>query len=81
MRSVSAWFVNWEADRVRLRSVHKRYRCRGATYLLVLSHDVGEEVRVDFRVVAALLKRHAVHLAGLDVGGLICGINLSNHTQ
>ena len=81
MRSVSAWFVNWEAKRVRLRGVQGGYRRRRATHFLVLSHDVGEEVGVDFRVVAALLKRHAVHLAGLDVGGLICGINLRNHTQ
>ena len=54
---------------------------RRATHLLVLGHDVGEEVSIDLRVVPALLKGHAVHLAGLNVGRLVRGIDLGNHPQ
>ena len=50
-------------------------------HLFVRSDDVGEEVGVDFRVVTALLERHAIHLAGLDVGGLVRWIDLSHEPQ
>ena len=50
----------------------------GLRYLFVLGDNVGEQVRVDLSVVAALLKRNAVNLVGLDVGGLVCGVDLDD---
>ena len=47
-------------------------------YPFVLSDNVGEQVRVDLSIVAALLERDAVYLAGLNVGGLVCGVDLDN---
>ena len=51
----------------------------GLRYLFVLGDDVGEQVRIDLSVVAALLERDAVYLAGLNVGGLVCGVDLDYH--
>ena len=50
----------------------------GLRYLFVLGDDVGEQVRIDLSVVATLLERNAVYLAGLNVGGFVCGVDLDN---